>query len=97
MQTRDLQDLDVLFSEEEVWKVIHHLSSDQAPGPHGFIGLFYQKAWGIIKIDIMAALLKFVVGDSIGFGKLNKSLITLVPKREDAKEVGDFRPDKFGA
>jgi hypothetical protein len=91
MHTRGLQDLDVLFSEEEVWKVIHHSPSDQAPGPDGFIGLFYQKAWGVIKIDIMTALLKFVVGDGRGFGKLNKSLITLVPKRADVKEVGDFR------
>jgi hypothetical protein len=39
----------------------------------------------------MTALLKFVVGDGRGFGKLNKSLITLVPKRADAKEVCDFR------
>jgi hypothetical protein len=40
----------------------------------------------------MAAIAKLGVGDGRGFGKLNKSLITLIPKRPDAINVGDFRP-----
>jgi hypothetical protein len=40
----------------------------------------------------MAAILKLRIGDGRGFGKLNRSLITLIPKRPDALEVGDFRP-----
>jgi hypothetical protein len=88
----ELDDLEALFTTEEVWKVIRDMPSDLAPGPDGFIGLFYQKAWGVIRNDIMAAILKLGVGDGRGFGKLNRSLITLIPKRPDAMEVGDFRP-----
>jgi hypothetical protein len=91
MQRRELQDLDAI-TEDEVWKVIQDLPPDRAPGPDGFIGLFYQKAWSIIKGDMMAAVLKLAVGDGRGFDKLNRSLITLIPKRGDAVEVGDFRP-----
>lgn len=40
----------------------------------------------------MAAMLKLYVGDSRGFGKLNKAHIVLIPKRADAMEVGDYRP-----
>jgi hypothetical protein len=91
-QQFELDDLEALFTTEEVWKVIRDMPSDRAPGPDGFIGLFYQKAWGVIRNDIMAAILKLGIGDGRGFGKLNRSLITLIPKRPDALEVGDFRP-----
>jgi hypothetical protein len=81
-----------MFTEEEVWSVIKDLPADRAPGPDGFIRMFYQKAWGTIKNDVMAVILKLAVGDGQGFGKLNRSLITLIPKQPDAIEVGDFRP-----
>jgi hypothetical protein len=40
----------------------------------------------------MAAILKLYVGDGRAFVKLNRALITLIPKKPDAQEVGDFRP-----
>jgi hypothetical protein len=88
----ELSDLDDIFSEDEVWGIIKDLPPDRAPGPDGFVGAFYQRAWPIIKHDIMAALLKLYVGDGRSFGRLNRALITLIPKKLDAQEVGDFRP-----
>jgi hypothetical protein len=88
----DLSDLEVIFMEEEVWKVIKEMSQDRDPGPDDFIAIFYQKAWPIIKQDVMAAILKLFVGDGRGFGRLNQALITLIPKKEDATLVGDFCP-----
>jgi hypothetical protein len=72
--------------------LIKELPQDRAPGPDGFIGIFYQKAWSTIKADIMAAILKLFVGDGRGFGRLNQVLITLIPKKPDALRVGDYRP-----
>ena len=88
----DLQELEDIFTEEEVWNTIRELPSDRAPGPDGFIGAFYQRAWHIIKRDVMAVLMKLYVGDGRGFGKLNRAHIVLIPKKPDAEEVGDFRP-----
>jgi hypothetical protein len=88
----DLSGLEEIFTEDEVWRVIRDLPLDRAPGPDVFIGIFYQKAWPIIKQDIMAAILKLFVGDGRGFGKLNQALITLIPKKPDAILVGDYRP-----
>lgn len=62
----DLSDMDGVFTEEEVWGVIRELPADHAPGPDSFIGLFYEKAWSIIKPDIMTTLLKLYVGDGCG-------------------------------
>lgn len=88
----DLQELEQIFTEDEVWDTIKELPPDRAPGPDGFIGAFYQCAWPIIKPDLMAVLLKLYVGDSRGFSKLNRAHIVLIPKKADAQEVGDYRP-----
>jgi hypothetical protein len=40
----------------------------------------------------MRGLLKLGIGDGRGFACLTQEIITLVPKKMDAAEVGDFRP-----
>jgi hypothetical protein len=87
-----LQDLGAFFTEEEVWGIIKEMPPDKAPGPDGFIGAFYKRASPTIKPEIMATVTKLYVGDGRAFGRLNRALITLVPKKQGAKEVGDFRP-----
>jgi hypothetical protein len=55
----NLSSLDVCFSEEEIWVVVRDIPTEKAPGPDGFNGLFYKKAWPIIKDDIVAAFNAF--------------------------------------
>jgi hypothetical protein len=88
----DLSDLDTMFTEEEVWNTIQEMPGDRAPGPDGFTGAFYQRAWPIIKPDILAGLMKLCLGDGRGFAWLNRVWITLIPKKPDAMETKDFRP-----
>jgi hypothetical protein len=92
IQTTDLQDFESIFTEEEVWSVIKEMPTDRAPGPDGFISAFYQRAWPVIKDDVMRGLLKLGVGDGRGFARLNRAIITLISKRMDAAEIGDYRP-----
>jgi hypothetical protein len=40
----DLPELEVVFTEEEVWDMIKEMQLDQAPGPDGFIGAFFSKS-----------------------------------------------------
>ncbi|XP_073366378.1 uncharacterized protein [Aegilops tauschii subsp. strangulata] len=54
----DPQELDAIYTEEEVYSVIKSMPSERAPGPDGFIGLFFHRDWSIIKDDIMAAIHK---------------------------------------
>jgi hypothetical protein len=88
----NLRDLETMFFEEEVWNTIHEMPLDKAPGPDGFTGAFYQKAWPVINHDILAGLMKLGVGDGRGFARLNRSYITLTPKRPDEEETKGFRP-----
>jgi hypothetical protein len=78
IQAVNLEDLEAIFTEEEVWQVIKDMPADRAQGPDGFIGAFYQRAWPVIKSDIMRGLLKLGVGDGRGFARLNRAIITLV-------------------
>ena len=86
-----LQDLSAPF-RKEIDQVIKEMPADRAPGPDGFIGLFFQKSWSIVKVDVMAALHHLFLGNGHGFGRLNQALITLIPKKRGACQVGDFRP-----
>lgn len=88
----DLSDLDLPFSEEEVWNIIKQLPSDKAPGRDGFTGRFYKTCWPIIKSDVMAALAAVQSGNFRNLQLLNTALLTLLPKKEDAVMVKDFRP-----
>jgi hypothetical protein len=72
--------------------VVKNMSPDRAPRPDGFIGGFYQRAWPVIKRDVLAGLFKLSVGDGRGFARLNRALITLIPKKPEATEVKDYRP-----
>lgn len=88
----DLSHLDRPFTEEEVEGVIKSMPRDKAPGPDGFTGRFYATCWSIIKEDFMRAMDCFYKGDMRGLSAINKSLVSLLPKKEGALEVSDFRP-----
>jgi hypothetical protein len=55
MRTHDFSDLEVPFTEDEVWGVIRSKELDKAPGPDGFTSWFYAACWPIIKVDVMEA------------------------------------------
>jgi hypothetical protein len=88
----NLHDLDQNFSEEEVWNTIKALPSDKAPGPDGYTGRFYKKAWPVVKGDFMAAINRLLHGDISKLHLLNSAYVTLLPKKNEALEVTDFRP-----
>ena len=73
-------ELEHLFTEEEVRSVIANLPNDKAPGPDGFTGLFYKKAWGTIKMDVMNAFNAFWSLDCRSFNHLNDAYMILLKK-----------------
>ena len=92
LQRHELAHLEDPFTEEEVHAVIGEIAADKAPGPDGFIGLFLKRSWPIIKNDIMAALEFFHQQHDQHLLHLNKAHMILLPKKEDAQAIGDFRP-----
>ena len=92
VQAANLQHLEYPFSEEEVWATIKALPADKSPGPDGFTAEFYKSAWPIIKMDILAAFGAFYLTNRTQLQRLNGALIMLLPKCQDPKRPGDYRP-----
>jgi mannosylglycoprotein endo-beta-mannosidase len=92
LQPLDLSVLEGQFSEAEVWEAIRAMPTNKSPGPDGFSWEFYRHCWPIIKVDVMAALREVRLGRDQGFEGLNEALITLLPKKEGAVDLKDFRP-----
>ncbi|KAM0831366.1 hypothetical protein ACQ4PT_065600 [Festuca glaucescens] len=92
LQPLDLAGMEAQFSEEEVWDAICAMPANKSPGPDVFSAEFYRYCWPIIKMDVMAALRFVWIGRDQGFEALNEALITLLPKKDGAVELKDFRP-----
>jgi hypothetical protein len=84
--------LDVPFSEEEVKAAINDLPVEKALGPDGFTGVFYKSSWDVIKHDLLTAF-QCVYNLTVGpLPRLNRALLTLLPKKVAFELLGDFRP-----
>uniref|UniRef100_A0A453N2N1 Reverse transcriptase domain-containing protein n=1 Tax=Aegilops tauschii subsp. strangulata TaxID=200361 RepID=A0A453N2N1_AEGTS len=67
------------------------MKPNKAPGPDGFPAEFYKKCWHIVKDDHMPMFHDFFNGHLQLF-HLNFGMITLLPKKEEAIRMEQFRP-----
>jgi hypothetical protein len=84
--------LDAHFTESEIFSAICQLPGDKSPGPDGFSGLFFKKSWPIIKQDVVAAANAIYNNRCSDLNLLNKATIVLIPKKEGADTIQDYRP-----
>jgi hypothetical protein len=90
-ETRNLDHLDNPFSEDEIRKVVMSAPKEKSPGPDGYIRLFFSSCWHILKEDLIKATQHFYLMNSQGLHLLNQAYVVLVPKKQNATKVGDFR------
>jgi exonuclease III len=88
----DLSSLDVDFTEEEIKAAIHQMPADKAPGPDGFTGIFFKSCWEIIKADFIRAANAFHALRSQSLPIVNTANVILIPKKEGAECITDYRP-----
>lgn len=68
------------------------MPGEKAPGPDGYIGIFYKSVWELIKHDVLAAIIFFYCQHDHQLNLLNSSHIVLIPKHAEARTIGDYRP-----
>lgn len=90
--TCDLHDLDEPIIEEGVRNAINQMQSNKAPGPDGFTETFFKKCWDIIKVDTMRAINYVGNLHAANPSWLNSANIVLLPKKEGAEGIADYRP-----
>lgn len=71
--------------------MVKNFPSDKAPGPDGFNTDFIKHCWSIISADFYSLCDVFFSG-SLCLQSINSSFITLVPKKDDAARVSNYRP-----
>jgi hypothetical protein len=79
------------FSIDEISDAMFQIGPLKAPGPDGFLARFYQRNWGVLKSEIIQAVLQFFDSGHMPEG-INDTSIVLIPKIDDPKELKDFRP-----
>ena len=63
-----------------------------APGPDGFTGAFFRSCWAIVKGDLMATMNSIHAARCVNLDLLNSANIILIPNKEGAKQITDYRP-----
>ena len=83
--------LEVIFSEEEIFAALSSCCGDKAPGLDDFTMTFWLFCWDVVKPKILGHFREFYLN-----GTFQRSLIStfllLIPKKEGAEDLRDFRP-----
>lgn len=79
------------FDEEEVKKAVWILDGHKALRSDGFTIAFYKACWNVIKEDLMLVFHDFHEKCFLDKGG-NATYIALIPKREGADQLSEFRP-----
>lgn len=79
------------FSEEEVKNAIDMCDSSKSPGPDGSNFGFFKRYWNLLDENFMRLMREFHQHGRLVQG-LNNSFIVLIPKKEEAEELQDYRP-----
>lgn len=83
--------LDKDVSAEEIKNVLFAMAANKSPGPDGFSCEFYKSACPVIDNDFVVAVQSFFTKGFLPKG-INSTILTLIPKKDEATRMGDYRP-----
>ncbi|KAK2661448.1 hypothetical protein Ddye_000022 [Dipteronia dyeriana] len=72
-------------------KAVFKMSPSKSPGIDGMPALFYQKNWDTVGDGVTKACLR-CLNNGEPLDKVNKTLITLIPKTSNGSRIMNFRP-----
>ena len=79
------------FEKEEILRVVKELEGDKAPGLNGFSMAFYHHCWRFVEIDVLAMFEEFFQHSKFEKSP-NATFMALIPKKNGASNIRDFRP-----
>ncbi|GKE17360.1 hypothetical protein Tco_1424937, partial [Tanacetum coccineum] len=91
LSSEQAQDLERMFSKEEIKGAVRDCELDKSPGLDGFTFGFYRRFRSLFEDEVVEAVNHFFNNGFCPKGG-NSSFIALIPKTHGAKMVKDFRP-----
>lgn len=76
---------------EEIEVALKSIGDLKAPGVDGFGAKFFKAAWCTVKNDVTRTVLDFFRDGGFD-ARFNRTLVTLIPKHDQAIKVKDYRP-----
>ncbi|GJV82645.1 RNA-directed DNA polymerase, eukaryota, reverse transcriptase zinc-binding domain protein [Tanacetum coccineum] len=87
----EVADMIIEVNDKEIKEAIFDIDSNKAAGRDGYSSCFFKKSWEIVGKDVCKAIKEFFITGKL-LGKINATLIALVPKVDTPEKVCDFRP-----
>ena len=88
---QEAESLGIPFTENEIYSALMEMNGDKALGPDGFTVAFWKNAWDFTKEEILDMFKEFHEHNSF-VRSLNNTFLVLIPKKNGAEDLGDFRP-----
>ena len=79
------------FSREEIKQTFFSLPRNKSPGPDGYPAEFFTANWNIVGTDLINAVTEFFTSGKL-LQQWNATILTLIPKKQSAVKITDFRP-----
>jgi hypothetical protein len=79
------------IAKEEIDQVVQEMPNGKAPGPDGFTVEFFKACWEVVKHDVYGVVEDSRRSTSI-LKALNATMITLIPKENEARTPDRYRP-----
>ena len=84
-------ELERLFTDEEIKAAFKSLPRNKTSGPDGFSAEFFRDSWSIVGPEVLAAIREFFVSGQL-LKQWNATTLVLIPKISNASSISDFRP-----
>lgn len=78
-------------SAEEIISAIRALPNDKVSGPDGYTKEFFVAAWPVVGAEFIISVHSFFLFGFLPTG-VNATILSLIPKIEDAQRMKDYRP-----
>lgn len=86
--------LNVLVTESEILVALKSIGDIKYPCVNGYSVYFFKKAWNIISRDVIEVIQDFFLNVKL-YKVVNFSIITLIPKHNEAKSIKGYKPIAF--
>jgi hypothetical protein len=84
-------ELSCVPSPQEIKDVIWDMHPLKAPGPDGFLELFFKQYWSMVGPQVVLAIQFFFFAEGWMLPQVNHTFITLIPKKVGACNFNQFR------